>query len=108
MEKIWYHTFYNKLHMSLEEHLVQLTGAPLKPRATREKMTQIMFETLNTLDTYVAIQAMLSLYVSEHTTSIVMDCGDRITQPVSIYEGYALPHTILCLALAGWDLTNHL
>eukprot|EP00439_Symbiodinium_sp_Y106_P049999 s617_g6.t1 len=66
------------------EHPVLLTEAPLNPKANRERMTQIMFETFNVPAMYVAIQAVL------------------------IYEGYALPHAILRLDLAGRDLTEYM
>ena len=47
---------------------------------TREKITQIVFETLNTAAIYIGTQAVLSLCGNGRTT-------DGVSHTVSLYEG---------------------
>ncbi|KAH9804713.1 actin 1 [Citrus sinensis] len=100
MERLWEQIFDKELRVTIEEHPVLLTEPPLNPKINREKMVEIMFEGFEVPATYVAIQAVLSLYASGRTTGV--------THVVPIYEGYALPHAIQRLELAGKDLTDYL
>ena len=108
MEKIWHHCYFTELLIPPEEHPCLMTESPLNPKISREKMTQNLFEIFNVPFFYVAPQAVLALYASGRTTGIVVDSGDGVTHSVPIYEGYALPHAIMKLDVAGRDVSNYL
>jgi actin len=55
MEKVWDYCFSNELRVDPSEHKVMLTEAPGNPKANREKMTSLMFETFQVQGLYVAI-----------------------------------------------------
>ncbi|XP_022096737.1 actin-like [Acanthaster planci] len=106
MEKTWHHTFFNELRVAPEEHPVLLTEAPLNPKANREKMAQIMFETFKAPAIYVAMQPVLSLYASGRTTGLVCESGYRASHAVPVRDGYAVTDAILSVDYGGFNLTS--
>jgi len=108
MEKIWNHCFTNVLQVKASEHNVMLTEAPLNPNSNREKMTEIMFQNFQVQGLYIGIQAVLSLYAAGKFTGLVYDSGDGVTHLVPIFDGYALPHSVRRLNVAGRDITGRL
>lgn len=108
MERIWSHTFYSELRTSPEEQPVMLTEAPMNPKANRERMAQLMFETFNVPGLHVSVQAVLSLYSAGRTTGVVLDMGDGVSHTVPVYEGYQMPHGIGRIDVAGRDLTEYM
>lgn len=108
MEIIWRHVFYDRLRVQPQDHPVMLTEPAMNPKANRERMAEVMFETFFVPALYVSTQAVLSLYASGRTTGIVSDVGDGVTHIVPVYEGYCMPHAVGRMNLAGRDLTAYL
>jgi actin-related protein len=107
MEKVWQHTFFNELRVTPSETQgVLLTEAPMNPKANRERMITIMFESFNVPNAYVQIQAVLSLYAAGRTTGLVVDSGDGVSHTVPVFEGFSIPHAITKMEIAGRVLTN--
>jgi actin-related protein len=108
MERVWHHTFYNELRVAPEEHPIILTEPVLNPKANREKIAQIMFETFNTPAINISIGATLSLYASGRTTGITLESGEGVTYTVPIYEGRIISSAVNRLDIAGREVTEHL
>jgi len=109
MERIWSYVYgKDQIQTFAEEHPVLLTEAPLNPRKNREKAAEIFFETFNVPALFISMQAVLSLYATGRTTGVVLDAGDGVTHAVPIYEGFAMPHSIMRVDIAGRDVTRYL
>jgi len=109
MEKIWQYLYSkDQLQTFPEEHPVLLTEAPLNPAKNRERAAEIFFESFNVPALFISMQAVLSLYSTGRTTGVVLDSGDGVTHTVPIFEGFAMPHNIMRVDVAGRDVTRFL
>ena len=98
----------NNLNAKMDEHPVLLTETPHNPTSHREQLAELFFETFRAPALFVAPPAVLSLYASGRTTGIVLDVGEGVTHCIPVYEGYALPHSIVRSDIAGRDVTKRL
>ena len=80
----------------------------MNPRKNREKTAEIFFETFGVPALYISMQAVLSLYSTGRTTGVVLDSGDGVTHSVPIFEGFALPHSVMRNDIAGREVTKYL
>jgi actin len=67
-----------------------------------------MFEKFKVESLAIVNTAVLSLFSTGKTSGIVAECGEGVSYTVPVFEGYALPHAIHKLDIAGQDITNEL
>ncbi|RKP28997.1 Actin/actin-like protein [Metschnikowia bicuspidata] len=108
MERVWSHAYSAELKTAPEDHPLLITEAPLNPRANRDRICQVLFETMGVPCVYVSIQAVLSLYASGRTTGVVVAVGDGVGHVVPVYDGFSLPTSVKRMDVAGRDVTDHL
>ena len=109
MELLWEHIYSTQnLNAKMDDHPVLVTESPHNPTSHREQLAEIYFETFRAPALFVAPPAVLSLYASGRTTGVVLDVGEGVTHCIPVYEGYALPHSIVRSDLAGCDVTKRL
>ncbi|CAO1397965.1 unnamed protein product [Diamesa serratosioi] len=106
---VWDYTFGpKKMNIDPTNTKILLTEPPLNPLKNREKMIEVMFEKYGFDSTYIAIQAVLTLYAQGLISGVVIDSGDGVTHICPVYESYALPHLTKRLDIAGRDITKYL
>jgi len=109
MERLWDHTFGEDiLNVATNEAKILLTEAPMNPLKNREKLVETMFEKYGFQGSYIAIQAVLTLYAQGLMTGVVVDSGDGVTHICPVVDGFGLSQTTKRLDVAGRDITEYL
>ncbi|XP_072457018.1 actin-like protein 9 [Notamacropus eugenii] len=107
-ETLWHYIFYNDLGVAPEDHALLLSDPPFSPTTNREKLVEVVFESLRSPGMYVAYQSVLSVYAHGLVSGLVVDTGHGVTHTVPVYQGYNLPHATERMDLAGAHLTAYL
>jgi actin-related protein len=109
MERLWHHTF-GQLNVQPEHHPVLLTEAVMNPKAHREKMVQIMFETFTVPALCLCSRPALCLLASRRSTGVVVQCSDGAEGCIlPIIDGHVLPHAMSRARFhSGDDMTSYL
>ena len=72
------------------------------------EICKMMFETFKVNKFTLINQATLSLFSTGTTTGLVAESGEGLSYTVPVFEGFALPHAVLTLNVAGQDVTQKL
>jgi len=109
LESLWEHTFRNVLGVEQEELPVLLADTmPLgqSSYASRQWVAEVMFEKMKVKSLAIFNTAALSLFSTGRTRGLVVESGEGLTQAVPVFEGYAIPHAIFKMKVAGHDITT--
>lgn len=80
----------DQLSCDPREHPLLLTEPAWNSRESREKLTELAFETLSTPAFYLANRSVLSSFAAGKPTSLVIDIGSTSVSTIPIVDGFIL------------------
>lgn len=108
IEKLLEHIFSNELGVKSSSANILMTDSPVNTKDNKKQLCDLMFEKFKVNSFSLMNTAALSLFSTGTTTGLVVECGQGLTYAVPIFEGFALPHGIHTLNVAGQDVTHKL
>ncbi|CAI9106533.1 OLC1v1005715C2 [Oldenlandia corymbosa var. corymbosa] len=107
MEDLLHHVLYTGLGWEMGNEGQILFTEPLStPKAVREQLVQLMFETFNITGFYASEQAVLSLYAVGRISGCTVDIGHGKIDIAPVIEGAVQHIASRRYELGGLDLTN--
>ena len=102
------HVFVNELGIDTKNATILMTDSPMSSKADKQRLAQIMFEHFRFKAFALQNTAVLSLFSNGTTTGLVAESGEGVTYTVPVFEGYALPHAMYQIDVAGQEVTKKL
>jgi actin-related protein len=107
-ESLLHHLFYNELRIAPEEHYILVAESPLSNDETREKLTQLLFETFAVPGVYFESEAALSVISGGKLDGVVLNSGHWGSYAVQVRDGKVVPNSLKTTDFAGYELTTQL
>ena len=108
LEKLLEHVFTNELKVKTTSMNLLMTDAPGNSKDKKKALCDLMFEKFKIASFSLQNTASLSLFSTGSTTGLVAESGHGISYAVPVFEGFALPHAIHRIDIAGHDITMKL
>lgn len=85
---------------------VLMTDSPFSTKKNKQDIAELMFERFKVKSFALMNTAVLSLFSTGKTSGLVAECGDGVSYTIPVFEGYALPHAMHYIPVAGKDVTE--
>ena len=102
MEMIIRHALYNELRIDPTDFRVLMANGD--EGDDRHRMSELLFETFNVREVYLATQATLATFGNGQLSSLVFDSGADCTTVTPVFAGCPLYHGMSKMSIGGRDI----
>ena len=99
-------TLENKMGLSTGEYDVIVNISPIKNEDNIRAYGRLFIEDLGFKGLAMINSSSLSLFATGKTTGVIVQCGEKRTYTVPIYEGFPLYHALNKARVGGRDITD--
>lgn len=96
----------NKLGITASDYNVIVNCSPIRNKKNINVLTNLFLEDFNFKGLSIVNSSSLSLFATGRTSGLVVDCGEKKTMCVPIYEGFPLYHALNILPIGGRDISS--
>jgi len=106
-EKLIEHIVHRHLHVrDPAQHPLLIAVSPNSRPQTRHEITRRLFKSLSFPSIIMQNSSSLGIFSTGRTTAMAIDIGEGTTSVVPVFEGFALPHALKVIPVAGADITR--
>lgn len=96
----------NKLGIIASDFNVIVNASPIKNKENINSLTKIFLDDFNFKGLSIINSSSLALYATGRTSGLVIDCGEKKTMCVPIYEGFPLYHALNISKIGGVNISE--
>jgi len=97
--------FEKQMNLDVKSINVLMVDSPFSTKKYKQDIADMMLDYFKVKSFALMNSSVLSLFSTGKTCGLVAECGEGISCTVPVFEGYALPHAMHYIPVAGQDVT---